>query len=60
MLIYVSPYWYQADDPVSVLSEFSQFVQKTVNDEEQVVHKLLGKQFQVRLTFPYISFKPLM
>lgn len=28
---------------------FSQFVKTTVNEEEQIVHKLLGKQFQVNI-----------
>ncbi|XP_060566112.1 histone-lysine N-trimethyltransferase SMYD5-like [Ruditapes philippinarum] len=36
-----------AEDPTSVLTSFSQFVQVTVNEEEHAVHKLLGKQFQV-------------
>ncbi|KAH3787594.1 histone-lysine N-trimethyltransferase SMYD5-like isoform X2 [Dreissena polymorpha] len=39
----------QAEDSVSVLSEFSQFVQATVNEEEHAVHKLLGSQFQDQL-----------
>ena len=39
----------QSDDPATTMGEFSQFVQTTVNEEEHAVHKLLGKQFQVRL-----------
>lgn len=39
----------QAQDGSSILSEFSQFVQVTVNEEEHAVHKLLGKQFQGQL-----------
>ena len=38
---------FQTSDRDKLLSEFSQFVKVTVNEEEQAVHKLLGKQFQV-------------
>ncbi|XP_046571271.1 histone-lysine N-trimethyltransferase SMYD5-like [Haliotis rubra] len=36
----------QAEDKDAVLGLFSSFVQSTVNEEEQIVHKLLGEQFQ--------------
>lgn len=39
----------QAEDKSAVMGLFSQFVKTTVNEEEQIVHKLLGKQFQEQL-----------
>ena len=43
---------FQTSDRDKLLSEFSQFVKVTVNEEEQAVHKLLGKQFQVIVMGP--------
>ena len=43
---------FQTSDRDKLLSEFSQFVKVTVNEEEQAVHKLLGKQFQVIVIGP--------
>ncbi|OPL32819.1 hypothetical protein AM593_01874, partial [Mytilus galloprovincialis] len=34
---------------LSVTKKFSQFVKNTVNEEDEIVHKLLGKQFQEQL-----------
>ncbi|XP_076103229.1 protein-lysine N-trimethyltransferase SMYD5-like [Mytilus galloprovincialis] len=39
----------QAKDKSTVLQKFSQFVKNTVNEEDEIVHKLLGKQFQEQL-----------
>ena len=35
-------------NPEEVASTFSKFCKATVNEEEQIAHKLLGKQFQVQ------------
>ncbi|XP_069679651.1 histone-lysine N-trimethyltransferase SMYD5 [Periplaneta americana] len=35
----------QADDPSSALNLFMQFCHQTVNEEEEIAHKLLGEQF---------------
>ena len=39
----------QAKNPDHVTSAFSKFCKATVNEEEEIAHKLLGKQFQVML-----------
>ena len=37
----------QAKDPSTALAAFSQFCNTTVNEEEEIAHKLLGEAFQV-------------
>ncbi|XP_041346653.1 SET and MYND domain-containing protein 5-like, partial [Gigantopelta aegis] len=39
----------QASDKSDIIRRFSQFVNTTVNEDDQIVHKLLGKQFQEQL-----------
>ncbi|CAI9733077.1 SET and MYND domain-containing protein 5 [Octopus vulgaris] len=39
----------QSNDPEAVLKAFSQFTNSTVNEEEQIMHKLLGPQFKEQL-----------
>ncbi|KAK2192875.1 hypothetical protein NP493_21g07016 [Ridgeia piscesae] len=39
----------QAKDPSSALAAFSQFCHTTVNEEEEIAHKLLGETFQSHL-----------
>lgn len=39
----------QSSDASDMLERFSQFVHTTVNEEEQIMHKLLGKEFQFQL-----------
>ena len=40
----------QSSDPSGMVQRFSQFVHNTVSDDEEIVHKLLGKEFQVRIS----------
>ena len=44
--LYLLP-WLQSPDKALALQQFSQFCRATVNEQEQIAHKLLGKQFQV-------------
>ena len=37
----------QAENPEQVISTFNKFCKVMINDEEEIAHKLLGKQFQV-------------
>jgi len=39
----------QADDPASALDLFMQFCHRTVNEEEEIAHKLLGEHFRGQL-----------
>ncbi|ESO97001.1 hypothetical protein LOTGIDRAFT_231752 [Lottia gigantea] len=39
----------QAEDPGHVITIFNKFVNNTVNEEEQIAHKLLGDQFKCQL-----------
>lgn len=39
----------QANDPAAVLKTFSQFTNSTVNEEQQIMHKLLGSKFRAQL-----------
>ncbi|KAL4232080.1 SET and MYND domain-containing protein 5 [Mactra antiquata] len=39
----------QSDDPMPLLNDFSRFVQTTVNEEEQAIHKLLSHQEHLEL-----------
>lgn len=39
----------QADDPASALQLFMQFCHRTVNEEEEIAHKLLGEHFRGQL-----------
>ena len=38
----------QADNKKEMLEKFTMFVKATVNEEEAIVHKLLGEEFQVK------------
>ena len=42
-------YSLQAKDKDRWIRLFSQFCNKTANEEEEIVHKLLGDKFKVRL-----------
>ncbi|PVD30036.1 hypothetical protein C0Q70_09297 [Pomacea canaliculata] len=39
----------QSPDPKRMVDRFSKFVHTTVNEEEEIMHKLLGKEFQGQL-----------
>ena len=43
---------FQAKNPDQVISAFNKFCRATVNEEEEIAHKLLGKQFQVMDSLP--------
>lgn len=40
--------FWQAKDKEWWIKAFSQFCSKTANEEEEIVHKLLGDKFKVR------------
>lgn len=39
----------QAEDNEGAINLFSQFCHRTINEEEEIIHKLLGPQFEVQL-----------
>merc|ERR1719300_606355 len=39
----------QSSDPGAILQKLSGFVQTTTNEDEEIAHKLLGKEFQNQL-----------
>lgn len=41
-------FFFQAKDKEWWIKTFSQFCSKTANEEEEIVHKLLGDKFKVR------------
>lgn len=47
----------QAKDKEWWIKTFSQFCNKTANEEEEIVHKLLGDKFKVRLWQPLDVFR---
>ena len=47
---------FQSKEPGTVLAKFDQFVQKIYNKQDEIVHKILGKQFQVIFIFFFFDF----
>lgn len=49
LLVRILAYIHQSTDPTAAAAKFKQFCHRTVNEDAELVHKLLGEQFSSQL-----------